>query len=147
MPYTQTDLAYIAGILDADGFIGLVRGSRRKNGRYYYQPKIRVGQEEMNAIELCEKTFGGCISEIKPTLKVFRHRNRIDWQLTGGPLVKKALELLLPYLRIKYPQAVNTLTYIELRLKVPYSKLGKKEDGLYEWHKFFVHGGKIPNAI
>lgn len=145
MPYTQTNLAYVAGILDADGFIGLTRPKRR-NGKYYYQPRIRVGQDEMNAIDLLEKMFGGATHEIEDKREKPKRRNRFDWQLTGIRLVAKALESLLPYLRIKYPQAVNILEFCKLRTKAKYGRFGSKEDKFYEWHNFFIHGGKIPDA-
>ncbi|HEB13723.1 MAG TPA: hypothetical protein ENI13_01950, partial [candidate division CPR3 bacterium] len=54
MPVTTEDLAYMAGVIDSDGYIGIVKQSetRRKHTTEYFRTVITVSQVQLEAIEL-----------------------------------------------------------------------------------------------
>lgn len=98
------DLAYLAGVIDSDGCIGVYR--LRQGSRVVYQPKVQIKQVEPEAIDLAKALFGG---------HVYRHKGQNErskplwvWQIHSAA-TRKPLTDLLPYLRIKRPRAVNAL--------------------------------------
>ena len=102
----KTDLAYIAGIVDGEGYVGIKRSKAngKTTGRVNdaYHERIQVRMVDEPAIRFLADTLGGWYYKEKP------HCNN------GRPLYcyqasdKKASEILtalLPYLRIKTEQA------------------------------------------
>lgn len=103
----KIDLAYIAGIVDGEGYVGIKKAKLRKdckNPGYHARLQIRMVDEE--AIQFIASTLGGWYYPEKPHAK------------NGKPLFcyqasdKKAgdiLKVLLPYLRVKKGPALNVL--------------------------------------
>lgn len=106
-------LAYLAGIIDADGCI---RVSREKpyNNRATpgYHARVHVRMVERQAVDLLGETFGGHIWKQKPSLE--RGRPLYVWDISDLK-AQHALEALLPYLRVKRAQAENALALRRLR--------------------------------
>ena len=108
-------LAYLAGIIDADGCI---RVSKQKpyacQGRTTpgYHARVHVRMVEREAIDLLDATFGGHVWTQKPSLT--RGRPLHVWDVSDAK-AQRALELLLPYLRVKRAQAENALALRRLR--------------------------------
>lgn len=104
-------LAYLAGVLDSDGTIGVKRNTYSMrvigdSGQPTYSERIHIRQVERGALDLFAATFGGNIGVTDPSAK--RGRPLWNW----GQTDKKAaatLAALLPYLRIKRAQAENCL--------------------------------------
>lgn len=120
----KTTLAYLAGVLDSDGTIGVKRSTyamrvRGDASQPTYSERIHIRQVERGALELLAQTFGGNIGTAKPSSA----RGRVLF--TWGQTDKKAvgtLTALLPYLRIKRAQAENCLA---LRAVKEESKLSR----------------------
>lgn len=94
----KTDLAYVAGIIDGEGCIGIYKHKHR----YYLQVAVHMTNEWL--VNWLSFAFKGSIS----TYGYYRKRENCQkewaWNLTG----KKALvflELVYPYLKLKKPQA------------------------------------------
>ncbi len=90
-------LAYLAGIIDADGCIGILR---TKTG---FVPNLSCGQVAEEAVTMLHAAFGGSVSKTKLSAEKNRrgqHRWRVSNQIAG-----ECAHLLLPYLRIKRRQA------------------------------------------
>lgn len=104
-------LAYLAGVIDSDGYIGIKRSTyamrvTKDSKQPIYSERICVKQVEPQAVELFHATFGGTLTKAKPNAR--RGRPLHSWQVTD----KKAAAVcaaLLPYLRIKAEQARNCL--------------------------------------
>lgn len=99
----QLTLAYLAGSIDADGFVTVQR--TRKNVKantcgpvIYYFPKVGLTQVTRDVPDLLTQTFGGSVYEYTP--KNPKHRHTFTWCGSWKPL-----ERIMPYLIIKKAQA------------------------------------------
>ena len=106
-----SDLAYCAGVVDSDGYIGVHRNTyamrvRGDATQPIYQARVQVKQVTPQAIDLLHQMFGGHRYEGKPTAS--KGRPLIVWQVHSAACVS-VLTALLPYLRIKCEQAENAL--------------------------------------
>lgn len=113
-------LAYLAGIIDADGCI---RISKEKPYRDRvtpgYHARVHVRMVEREAIDLLDETFGGHVWTQKPSLT--RGRPLHVWDVSDAK-AQHALTLLLPYLRVKRAQAENALALREFRSQSRYHR-------------------------
>lgn len=89
-------LAYLAGIIDGEGHIGLTdrKSEGRENGT---KLTIEVQMCDREPIDLLHETFGGSL--------IFRerkapHRGYWRWRVTHKA-ARECYEALLPYLRLK----------------------------------------------
>lgn len=104
-------LAYLAGIIDADGTIGIKRStySMRIRGDAtvpMYSERIAVRQVEPDAIALLHDLFGGYRGINRPS--AVRGKPLHSWQVTDKKAVA-CLKAIRPYLRLKARQADNAL--------------------------------------
>lgn len=106
----ESDLAYLAGVVDSDGCIRVER--LKNNGRsrdgISYAAFITIQQVERQAIDLARATFGGFVMTIKPTPKMPLARTMVRWTARSR-IAADALAALRPYLRIKTAQADNAI--------------------------------------
>jgi hypothetical protein len=118
--------AYLAGVLDSDGSIGVYRNTyamrvRGDASQPIYQARIHVKQVESGAVGLFKETFGGHLFLEKPN--ALRGRPLWSWSVHSAAC-KAVLETALPHLRIKRAQAENALVVCRLnrvqrRFEVP----------------------------
>jgi hypothetical protein len=112
---TELLYAYLAGAVDADGFITVYRkaGPIRKDGHrpIYYVAKIGLSETNPIIPELLYKTFGSWLGEYQP--KNPHHKKWYVWQATNDK-ARNAIQALLPYLRLKKRQAELALEFINL---------------------------------
>lgn len=108
-------VAYAAGVVDSDGYIGVHKAhgpeARAKGWQITYQPRVQVKQVTPDAIELLLDLFGGHRYGGKPTAK--RGRPLITWAVHSAT-AGRVCEELLPFLRIKRQQAENALEVCRL---------------------------------
>lgn len=131
---TPERAAYVAGIIDGEGSISLVRSfAKRTKGRYVY-PLVRVGNTDSLLIEWLKETVGGGSShyttQTNERCKVCRH---IVWA------ANEAIDLLYaiyPYLVIKRDRARIVIELHEANEKA------KAESGGY-----FGNGHPIPEPL
>lgn len=106
----RTDLAYAAGIIDGEGCIGLYTNSR-KAALPSYQMSVRVRTTDGWLCQWLALSFGG------GTFFDEHIGNRKDqwvWFLTGNKALP-FLELVLPYLRLKKPEAELAIHFQSVR--------------------------------
>lgn len=111
MDSVPINLAYAAGVIDSDGYIGVNRSTyamrvRGDATQAIYQPRIMVKQVVPAAIELLHEMFNGYVSKAPPTAELGRFL--FTWEVHSAK-AGSACEALLPYLRIKRAQAENAL--------------------------------------
>ncbi len=115
-------LAYLAGVMDSDGYFKIEKRRVKRMINPHYRIKIGAGQVAPSpAIKLLSETFGGTIRVRGDGRK--GHRALARWSRFDRSAVP-ALEALLPYLVIKAPQARLLLQLRELKAK---GKLGTTE--------------------
>jgi len=103
----NTELAYIAGIIDGDGSIGV---NRWKGG---YRIAIQVCMRNPKVPVWLKQTIGGCLVETSKDNKPL-----YKW-VVGGEQGKKLCQSILPYLVEKIMQA-KVITHF------PVNKVGQK---------------------
>jgi hypothetical protein len=110
-------LAYLAGVIDSDGTIGVKRSTyhmrvRKDAEQATYSERICVRQVEPHAVDLLHATFAGSRYMTKPSVK--RGKPLHTWAVTDLRAAA-ALRALLPFLRIKSRQAENCLALRALK--------------------------------
>lgn len=133
----ELTLAYLAGLLDGEGFIGMFH-----NRPGYYVVAMKCHMCDREGLDLLKQTFGGSISvgsnSHHPGL-----RPSWQWQLYGRKQVMSTVKILIPYLIIKKRLAQAVLEYCEqyrnLR-KYPMEELRRRED-FYQQIKKLIHRG------
>jgi len=116
MELTPTDLAYAAGVIDSDGYIGVRHSDYRVRvvkdcQTPTYSARAQVKQVEPQAIDLLQAMWGGYRGFQDPSAK--RGRPLHAWQVHSAG-AGRVLEAVLPYLRIKRAQAENALEVCRL---------------------------------
>lgn len=108
-------LPYLAGALDADGFVSIQRTKKLRRGckrhGIYHLARVGIGQTNSVVPQLFLATFGGTWHEHQP--KNIAHRRVYQWQ-ASNLLAACALEQLLPYLVLKRRQAVLAIQLSEM---------------------------------
>jgi hypothetical protein len=98
--FEPTTLAYLAGMIDGDGYITI---NRSKRGPYvYHGPQIGIAGTRREPHDLAASIWGGSVGCFRPTNP--RHRAQFQWTRQGAVAVA-AIEALKPYLRIKLQHA------------------------------------------
>ena len=125
----KTDLAYVAGIIDGEGCIGIYKTKYR----YYLTVAVHMTDEWM--VTWLASLFSGS----KNTYTHYRKRSNCKpewaWQIQG----KRALvflELILPYLKLKRPQAEIAINF--QRAKVRPRQLTDEQRAVQEAQRIVV---------
>lgn len=100
MQHDPLILAYLAGMIDADGYITVQR-STHKSG-LYYGAKVGISGTRREPHDLAASLWGGAVGCYRP--KIDTHLPQFQWSRSGRAAGMIILELL-PYLRIKQEQA------------------------------------------
>lgn len=117
-------LAYCAGVIDSDGCIGMYKRPNQ-NG---YRIRVSAAQVKQPAIKLLHELFDGAMFIKNRPSKNWR--NLYWWEVTSRD-AEKCLRKLLPYLRVKKPQAELCLQYYKIKTKLqPIISNGYKTLGL-----------------
>lgn len=93
-------LAYLAGVIDSDGFISIHRSTRR--GRTYFAAVIGIAGTRRQPHDLAASVWGGTVRCYDPPNP--RHRPQFQWARTGDGALS-AIYDVLPHLRVKEQQA------------------------------------------
>lgn len=112
---TLTDLAYLAGIIDGEGWVGL---QKRLQKRWItYKPALRVTNTDANIInriyEIWEKIgVSGHIYENEQSSSVPNGKQIMNLQLNKGTDIQKVLEQVIPFLVGKKARAIMLVRYL-----------------------------------
>lgn len=118
MPWTdlqETDWAYIAGLLDGEGYLGITSRSRQHKGSRQiipsksYRPRIAINMTNKQIIEYLHKLFGGFMCEkINTNIK---WKNTYSLDIVDYQTIKIIIQKCLPYFKIKQEQALMLLKF------------------------------------
>jgi LAGLIDADG-like domain len=112
---TSTDLAYLAGIIDGEGWIGL---QKRLQKRWTtFKPALRVTNTDSNIInrvyEIWESIgVSGHIYENEQNPSVPNGKQIMNLQLNKRVDIQKVLEQVIPYLVGKKARAIMLVRYL-----------------------------------
>lgn len=108
------DLAYAAGIIDGEGYIGITvleKDKRRAYSSPSFQTVVNVGMADPEVVIWLQETFGGNVHSYGPG-SYGTKRGVHHWRL-AGPAVTEFCRMIRPYLRLKHRQAELILRYRE----------------------------------
>ena len=105
----KTDLAYIAGIIDGEGCIGLRRETLRRKDKKYATVRLYVSVSNTNEwlLQWLRFSFRGSLA---PCPRKNHQRLAWEWCIVFKQ-ARAFLEAIYPYLRIKKPQAEIALRF------------------------------------
>jgi hypothetical protein len=110
-----TVLAYLAGVIDSDGYISTQRSLH--SGRLYSAARVGIAGTRRQPHDLAASLFGGSVSRYEP--KDPRHRAQYQWSRSGVGAAT-VIAAVLPYLRVKRRQAELALQLQEMVLELPW---------------------------
>jgi hypothetical protein len=105
----NTDWAYLAGIIDGEGCVGIevLHADGKSRLRDYYSSRLCIINTNLEMLQWVQRNFGGTIQT-----KLTKATNKLcyRWHIFGRNLVA-TLQGVLPYLIIKRKQAETVLEY------------------------------------
>ena len=115
-PAHDWELAYLAGVMDGEGCIHIARlndNRPRLVGReptMSYRVYVQVSMVDRVGVSLFEEIFGGCVMFSRRTGRSAKYRPIWRWDISSGRAVY-VIDTLLPWLRVKRPQALLALEF------------------------------------
>ena len=104
----KTDIAYMAGIIDGEGCIGIHRAGKKPNGNPQYFLRVVIGMCNEYIPNLFRFYFGGQVIFCQPRKENWNPQWR--WAVTYEQAAQ-CLKILLPYLRLKRDEAILGLKF------------------------------------
>jgi hypothetical protein len=96
---TDTELAYLAGIIDGEGYVQIARYSTGT-----YGPRLTVGNTSRALIDYLHVKYGGKVYTVNPKHQRGNAKPAWTWFLGGTAMVKLLAEVE-PFLLVKRAQA------------------------------------------
>lgn len=109
----KTTLAYLAGLVDGEGYIGIKRAHSKDAISPIYHERIQVRMVTEGSIRFLSQTLGG--SYYREKARAAHGRPLFCWQASDA-LAAKILGQLLPYLIIKSASARTVLNLRKSKL-------------------------------
>lgn len=104
---SKEQASYLAGFIDADGHIGVVRRHREGTQKLYLRPIIQIGQAKRLPLDWIAGTVG------EGSVHIHGKRGFYNLRFHAGAL-RWLLPALLPYLVLKRRQAELVMEFLEL---------------------------------
>lgn len=108
----QNKYAYLAGILDGEGYVGIkkstygMRHNTCKNPTYSERVQVKMSIKDIP--ELFQKEFGGGLmqdNKVYQSKSGFKNNSKMWVYRASDKIAANLLRTLLPYIRLKRPQA------------------------------------------
>jgi hypothetical protein len=109
--WIETDLAYLAGLIDGEGYVSLLRKEERRSGGYYFTWKFLFCSTSKELAAWVSTTFGGILYENKPGIKATKPSYDVRWRAFE---LENLLPVIVPYLKLKRRQAEIVLEYLQM---------------------------------
>ena len=125
----ETSLAWLAGILDGEGWIGFNVRARHKTERGREKksilPWVSVSNTSIEIIQRCQDVctmFGIACNFTKANVRTKANNLIFIWSIAGAKRVEQLLPLVIPYLALKGERAKAVLAFIRSRRVTGYQK-------------------------
>lgn len=157
----EWEKGWLAGIYDADGSIGMGRNMTRRSSPYpIYSAQIQLSSTSESMIEKTVNLLKELGISKKPTIQ---YRNRTGYigkefyiNVSRHRDVRDVLNLLMPYLTVKRPQAEIVLAFVERRIAVnwparksnhEWGKTSFTKEDEEAWRSLAAHNKKRPRDL
>ncbi|MDO8534616.1 MAG: LAGLIDADG family homing endonuclease [Xanthobacteraceae bacterium] len=107
-------MAYLAGMLDAEGCVGIAKDRYKKTPHHKLQ--VSVSNTDLSLLEGLKSEFGGFICSVKRYKK--HHRLGYQWYITSGP-AGGLLAAVKPYTVAKVDQIDVAIDFVEGKIRLP----------------------------
>jgi hypothetical protein len=125
----QTDLSYIAGVMDSDGCFMITRHKRKTQRKDYphkvdnwswtYMPSVKIQQIESQAVYFIRDDMKyGTITITRARKSRPNSQDLFSWGIRNRKEVKAFLEEIIPYLKIKKTRAQYLLDYCNQAMNI-----------------------------
>jgi hypothetical protein len=135
------EAAYLAGIIDGEGYIGMSRTGGRpshpggKQGHAYLSPFLKIGMTHLPTLQLLQATWGGNI-RLHPKQQE-HHKQAYLWQLSSQKAVN-TLATVWPFLQTKRTQAWLIFQFWADRTRRNGNRISEEEAALREGYKLAI---------
>ena len=126
-------LAYVAGLIDGEGCIGIQ--SSNKGSQYYVEITIGMAEKAKALLLQIKEHFGGTVTHHRRQTK--RWANAWKWRI-GGDAALSFLEMIAPYLTLKYHQG-----QVALMMKNLYAEMKMNPNGTKKWTDVLREKAKV----
>ena len=134
MQVKDTALAYLAGMIDGDGYVSIVRSVRK--GVEYFAPQVGISGTLSAPHDLAASIWGGKVTRYVPTNP--SHRPQFQWSRQGA-VALQVLESIYPYLLLKQEHALLAMELHELvvesRQEDPFPWFGPYYDPIHDMRR------------
>ena len=111
---SETDKAYIAGLVDGEGCFYIGRRTD-KTGTVVFNLVVMVSQCDQEYLQYwCEKVGIGGVYMVERSKK-HNHHNSYQWRIGGNKAIRKFISTIFPYLVLKKEQAKTALDFMEFQ--------------------------------
>jgi hypothetical protein len=123
----DTDIAYIAGFVDGEGWVGVSRSKHNKYSRPSYSPLIRVTKTKRGILEWIQETLGcGFVCKGKRVkTENDRWKDSFMWTI-GSRNIVRVTGLLMPYIQLKKRQLEIVTQIAKINLSLQKSPTGRR---------------------
>ena len=105
MPSDPAVLAYLAGLLDGEGNVGIASAfDKKKSKNRSYYPHLMIANTYEPVMRWLEDLVGGTVDVHVPSTNKAHYKTCYRWRLHGKN-AETFLRAVRPYLRIKHEQA------------------------------------------
>lgn len=115
-------LAYLAGMIDGDGYISITRSVR--DDKEYFGAQVGIAGTRREPHDLAASLWGGVVSCYEPANP--NHRAQFQWSRVGASAVV-VIEAIYPYLLIKKEHA-------ELAIALHEQVVFSRDDDPFPWY-------------
>jgi len=145
----KLSLQYIAGFIDGEGYLGIVKKTSKESTLgYYFTPVLKISQVTRNDEVLkCIKDFLGCGNLTLDKLNALKSGNGVNkssLEYRSEKRVTPILKKIYPYLIVKKKQADILLKYAKLAKVRDFKcrmEIDKKRTALYNDIRFLNRRG------
>lgn len=102
---------YLAGLLDGEGYLGLMQGNSQH--RMKYIPTVKMANTHEQIVRLVSRQLGGNISYQPFTENADIWKPAWCWTVRGFLRVTRVLDAVQPFLIVKQPQAEVLRAFLE----------------------------------
>jgi hypothetical protein len=140
---TDTDLAYLAGLLDGEGVITIAKVRpvpHVKDGNPRYFAKIEIQMSDREPIEHVARLYERHIMLKKPSANMKKPAYRISWQ---AKIAAELARQVLPYLILKLPQALVLIEFQTAMTAEGYTGRRKTPEQIAMRESYFLEMRKL----
>ena len=114
--FTEEDAAYLAGFIDAECCLGISKYKKPKSANFIYKIILSCNNTSPNIFYWFMEKIGGSVCFIPRNEKNPKHKNQINWNISGNKLYEILLKVH-PFIRSKKEVCEKLMEFYQLTLE------------------------------